>query len=100
MTKRDVYQILRMDECIDSLGKAGFLNGKCQEWVWQVEINCEKWKKTVFTSHYGLYRILRMPSELRNASSTFQETMAAELMAAKWKFALVYLDDIVVLSCM
>lgn len=39
-----------------------------------------------------------MPFGFKNASSTFQEAMDIVLLNVKWKFALVYFEDIVVFS--
>ena len=54
--------------------------------------------KTTFTSHYGIYRFLRLPFGLRNAPATFQRAIDIILSGVKWKTCLVYLDDVIVFS--
>lgn len=53
---------------------------------------------TTFTSHFGLFRFLRMPFGLKNAPATFQRVMNIILSSVHWQFALVYLDDVIVFS--
>lgn len=45
-----------------------------------------------------LYKLLQMQFGLQSALSTFQRAMDIILLTVKWKFALVYLDDIVSFS--
>ncbi|CDF37529.1 unnamed protein product [Chondrus crispus] len=76
VTVRDSYPLLRMDECINSLGDA----------------------TTTFASHCGLYRFLRMPFGLKNAPATFQRAVDIILSRVKWETALVYLYDVIIYS--
>jgi Reverse transcriptase (RNA-dependent DNA polymerase) len=55
-------------------------------------------EKTAFTSHKGLYEFLKMLTNLRKASSTFQRNIDIILSRVKWKTCLVYLNDIIVFS--
>ena len=54
--------------------------------------------KTAFVIHYGLYEYTVLPLGLCNAPSTFQRLMNDVLGDYIDKFALVYLDDILVYS--
>jgi hypothetical protein len=93
------YPLPRMDECIDSLGGATvFTTLDCNSGYWQIPVHPEDQDKTTFTSHYGIYRFLRLPFGLRNAPATFQRAIDIILSGVKWKTCLVYLDDVIVLS--
>ena len=99
VTKRDSYPMPRMDECIDSLGNATlFTTLDCNSGYWQLPIAKEDQDKTTFTCHAGSYKWLRLPFGLRNAPATFQRAMDIILSTVKWRFCLVYLDDIIVFS--
>ena len=54
--------------------------------------------KTAFVSHCGLFRWVRMPFGLKNAPGTFQRAAEVILAGVKWKFAMVYLDNIIICS--
>ena len=88
-----------MDECIDSLGDAQvFSTLDCNAGYWQIEIEEEDKDKTAFVTHHELFRFKRMSFGLRNAPSTFQRTIDIILATAKWQYAIVYLDDIIIFS--
>ena len=99
ITVPDTYPLPRMDECIDSLGDAVvFTTLDCNSGYWQIPVHPEDRDKTTFTSHYGIYRFLRLPFGLRNAPATFQRAIDIILSGVKWKTCLVYLDDVIVFS--
>jgi hypothetical protein len=88
-----------MDECLDSLGDAViFTTLDCNSGYWKIPVHPEDRDKTTFTSHYGIYRFLRLPFGLRNAQATFQRAIDIILSGFKWKTCLVYLDDVIVFS--
>ena len=99
ITVRDSYPMPRMDECIDSLGSATvFSTLDCNSGYWQLPVAKEDQDKTTFTCHAGSYKFLRLPFGLRNAPATFQRAMDIILSKVRWKYVLVYLDDIIVFS--
>lgn len=99
VSKQDVYTIARMNECIDSIGEAFDFSALIgNSGYWKDEFEKEDRQKTVFTLHFELYRLVRMPLGLQNALSTFQRTMEAALSAAKCKLALFYQDNVVELT--
>jgi Reverse transcriptase (RNA-dependent DNA polymerase) len=99
ITVPDTYPLPRMDECIDSLGDAVvFTTLDCNSGYWQIPVHPEDRDKTTFTSHYGIYRFLRLPFGLRNAPATFQRAIDIILSGVTWKTCLVYLDDVIVFS--
>lgn len=97
VTMRDFYPTPRMDKHFDFLGEVvAFFASNANSQYWQVEAEETNRNKTVFTSHYELYRLARMSSGLENAPETFQRAMDVLKFPVKWKLALVYLDNIVV----
>ena len=99
LTVRDSYPIPRMDECIDSLGDAEiFTSLDANSGYWQIEMDAATKDRSAFVSHHGMYQFVRMPFGLRNAPATFQRAIDFILADAKWQFAIVYIDDIIIFS--
>ncbi|KZS02342.1 Uncharacterized protein APZ42_000657, partial [Daphnia magna] len=63
-----------------------------------IEIEESDKHKTAFICEFGQYEFNRIPFGLTNAPSTFQRAMNNILKTVLYKFALVYLDDIIVFS--
>lgn len=55
-------------------------------------------EKTAFTVNNGHYEYLRMPFGLKNAPATFQRMMDEVFREYLYKFAFVYMDDVVIFS--
>lgn len=85
VTERDSYPLLRMDECIDSLGEAKlFSTLDCNAGYWIVQVAPEDWGKTAFVRHRGSFRYKRMPFGLTNAQVTFQRALDIILSGVRW----------------
>ena len=88
ITVPDTYPLPRMDECIDSLEEAAiFTTLDCNSGYWQIPVDPADRDKTTFTSHYGIYRFIRLPFGLRNAPGAFQRAVDIILSEVKWKHA-------------
>jgi len=99
MTVKDAYPILRMDECIDSLGDARvFSTLDCNAGYWQIPVAERDRRVPAFTCHSGAWQCVRRPFGLCNAPATFQRAMDMILAGVKWQICLVYLDDVIVFS--
>ena len=99
MTKREVYPLPRLEDCIDSLGEAKWfstLDANCG--YWQIEMDENDKPKTAFTAHCGTYRYTRMPFGLKNAPATFQRALDLILAGYRWQSCIVYIDDVIVFS--
>ena len=55
-------------------------------------------QKTAFTTHNGLYEFLTMPFGLVNSGASFQRLMGHILRGLEYRFALIYIDDIIIFS--
>ena len=99
VTKKDVYPLPRIDDILDTLGRAKYFTTlDLSAGYWQVELDPESQAKTAFTSHRGLYEFTRMPFGLCNAPATFQRLMQVVLAGLEWDCCFVYIDDILIAS--
>jgi len=72
ITKKDAHPLLRMTDCLDSLGDAQvFTSLDCTAGYWQMPLRKQDQEKTAFTTHCGIYHWLSMPLGLKNAPATF-----------------------------
>lgn len=65
---------------------------------WQVPMDKETRHKAAFITQNGIFEWTRMPFGLMNAPTSFQTVMMNVLRGLTWKFALVYVDDILIFS--
>ncbi len=85
---------------MDSLAGAKYFSSlDLKSGYWQVEMDKESKKYTVFTvGPLGFYECDRMPFGLCNAPATFQWLMEMCLDDLNLRWCLIYLDDIVIFS--
>ena len=99
ITTKDKFPIPSVETVRDYLKGAkyfstlDFLSG-----YWQIKIAKKDRHKTAFTTRNGHYQFKRMAFGLTNAPPTFQRTMNGILRKVIGKYALVYLDDVIVFS--
>lgn len=99
ITREDKYPIPKIDEVLDSLGRANYFTTlDLTKGFYQIEVNPEDMEKTAFTTHNGHYEFVRMPFGLKNAPATFQRMMNNVLREHINKHCVVYMDDILVYS--
>lgn len=99
VTCKDRYPLPRIDDILDGLfGARYFSTLDLFSGFWQVKVKEEDKAKTAFTCEAGHFEFNRLPFGLCNAPATFQRVMNSILSNKVRKFALVYLDDIIVFS--
>jgi hypothetical protein len=64
----------------------------------QISIMPEDREKTTFTTPWGTFMYAKMPFGLMNAGATLQQAMDITFIGEKYKFVVIYLDDITVFS--
>lgn len=99
MATRDVYQLLRIDEALETVrGDQRFSTLDLRVCYRQVELAPENMDKSALVTRQGLFRSQRMPFGLANVPGTLERLMEGVLRDPLWMCCLVYFDDIVVYS--
>lgn len=98
-TKKDHYPMPRVDDQLDLLaGNTMFTSLDLASGYYQIPISEESRPKTAFVTPDGQFEFNRMPFGLVNAPSVFQRTINKILNEAKIKYAIVYMDDVLIPS--
>jgi hypothetical protein len=99
VTKADQYPLPRIDDYLNQFqGKTWFSTFDANSGFHQIPVAPGDREKLAFRTHEGHFQYKRMPFGIRNGPSVFQRVMDRILGNAKWAYALVYIDDIVVYS--
>ena len=98
VTLPDPYQMPRIEDLIDKLGKAKVLTKlDLTKGYYQVPVSQVDQLKTAFLTPFGKFQFRAMPFGLRNAPSTFQRLMDVALMD-KSEYCVAYMDDVLIFS--
>lgn len=98
-TKKEHYPLPRIEDQLDQLAdNKVFTSLDLASGYYQISIAEESRHKTAFVTPDGQYEYNRMPFGLVNAPSVFQRTINKILLEAKIKYAIVYMDDILIPS--
>ena len=99
LTTKDSYPLPRIDDAIESLSHSRIFSiMDCTAGFWQIETHPLDRHKAAFLTHDGLYEFNVMPMGLKNSPATFQRMMDTVLSGLQWRFALAYMDDVLVYS--
>jgi hypothetical protein len=95
LTKKDVYPLPRVDDLLDSLGKADYFTVlDLQSGFWQIPLHPDDMEKTAFSVARGHLEFIVMPFGLCNAPATFQRAMD-QLLRDLLDFCQPYMDDVI-----
>ena len=98
VSQMDAYPMPRINDLIDGLGQAKFINTlDLTKGYWQMPVAEEDRHKTAFVTPKGLFQFRVMPFGLSGAPASFQR-MIDRLIDGLQDFAAAYLDDLVVFS--
>ena len=99
ITENDSYPMPRIDEILDSLGKACIFSKIDLQWgFYNVELDEKDKAKTAFSLRSGHYEWNVLPMGLRNSPATFQRVMTEVLRPYIGVFVHVFVDDILIYS--
>ena len=99
VTRKDSFPMPLVSDTLDALnGTKYFSTLDLKLGYWQIEIHPECREKTAFVTHNGLYEFNVMPFGLTNSGASFQRLMGLILRRLESRFALIYVDDIVMFS--
>ena len=97
LTRKDVYPIPRVEDCIEAVGNAKYLTKlDCLRGFWQVGLTERAKDISSFTTLGKSYKFHVMPFGLCNAPATFQRLMTK--VTNNVPNVVVYIDDLVVYS--
>jgi hypothetical protein len=99
VTIKNKYPLPRIDILFDQLsGAKVFSKIDLHSGYHQIKIRAKDIPKTAFSTRYGLYEYLVMSFGLTNAPAHFMYLMNSVFMSKLDKFAVVFIDDILVYS--
>lgn len=94
---QDRFPLPRIDETLDSLGKAKWFSTlDLQSGFHQVPLSRKSKKYTAFSTTDGHYQFSRLPFGLNISPNSFQRMMSMALSGLSPHIAFLYIDDIIV----
>ncbi|KAG1040488.1 hypothetical protein G6F43_012278 [Rhizopus delemar] len=98
-TKKDAYPLPRIDDLLDTLGKAKVFSAlDMRSGFHQVPLDEDSKELTAFTTKYGTYHYNTLPMGLVNSPATFQRLIDLCFRPLISKCLVAYIDDLNVYS--
>lgn len=99
VTIKDAYRLLNIEEVLDTMqGAKIFTVLDMMSGFHQIPMDERSRGKTAFLSQFGFFEYTTMPFGLANAPAEFQRLADLLLAGIEWRFALCYIDDVVIFS--
>ncbi|CAF4235885.1 unnamed protein product, partial [Rotaria sp. Silwood2] len=99
ITIKDAFPLPRIDEIFDQLSDATYYTKfDFKSGYFQVPLSKEDRPKTAFSTRDNHYQFTVLPQGISNGPATFQRVINHILGPTRWKYALAYIDDIIIYS--
>ena len=99
ITIKDAFPLPRIDEIFDQLSDATYYTKfDFKSGYFQVPLSKEDRPKTAFSTRDNHYQFTVLPQGITNGPATFQRVINHILGPARWKYALAYIDDVIIYS--
>ncbi len=99
ITIKDAFPLPRIDEIFDHLTDAMYYTKfDFKSGYFQVPLSEEDRPKTAFSTRDNHYQFTVLPQGITNGPATFQRVINHVLGPARWKYALAYIDDVIIYS--
>jgi transposase InsO family protein len=99
ITMKDAFPLPRIDEIFDQLADAMYYTKfDFKSGYFQVPLSKEDRPKTAFSTRDNHYQFTVLPQGITNGPATFQRVINHILGPTRWKYALAYIDDVIIYS--
>ncbi len=99
ITIKDAFPLPRIDEIFDQLTDARYYTKfDFKSGYFQVPLSKEDRPKTAFSTRDNHYQFTVLPQGITNGPATFQRVINNILGPTRWKYALAYIDDVIIYS--
>nr|ABL86696.1 putative pol protein [Adineta vaga]ABL86699.1 putative pol protein [Adineta vaga] len=99
ITTKDAFPIPRIDDIFDHLSQAGYYTTiDFKSGYFQVGLDARDRPKTAFSTRDQHYQFTVLPQGVTNGPPAFQRIVSQILGPTRWKYALAYLDDVIIYS--
>ncbi|CAF3616491.1 unnamed protein product, partial [Rotaria socialis] len=96
---RDHFPLPRIDDIFDQLSDSHFFTTlDFKSGYFQVPLDKRDRSKTAFSTRDSRYQFTVLPQGITNGPPTFQRIVNNILGNSRWKYSLVYLDDVIIYS--
>jgi hypothetical protein len=99
ITIKDAFPLPRIDEMFDQLADAThYTKFDFKSGYFQVPLSEEDRPKTAFSTRDNHYQFTVLPQGITNGPATFRRVINHILGPSRWKYALAYIDDVIIYS--
>ena len=99
ITIKDAFPLPRIDDIFDQLTDAiYFTKFDFKSGYFQIPLSEEERPKTAFSTRDNHYQFTVLPQGITNGPATFQRIVNHVLGPTRWRYALAYIDDIIIYS--